>query len=256
MSQQQQQNSPPPPPQTQSQPQQQQQPKLTGGGPPTTDSRFIVTLENFEGSNIYGKPLGRSCRKGYAMKFASAVATRMALGHDYRPDVDGDVFYDPVINGSEPTDEYLRWMTDEESAALKPEENVGGVFVAGIVHVSDSNTLLRGCRRIKRRFCVYDTELTVFDLMAMETEGDQELARLMKMPLPPLGAPEAQSSTGGVSSGELMARKYLPAAPYSHCAATGDIGSRIKCIEGSAARSSRGCTIEEEVVDDNDGSDI
>ena len=217
----------------QQQQQQQQQtehrPKLTGGGAATSDSKYVVMLENFEGGNVYGKPLGRSCRRGMALRFASAVATRMALGHDYRPGVDGDVFYDPVINGEEPRDEYLRWMTDGEAAALKPEENMGGVFVAGIVHVSDAATLLRGCRRIKRRYCVYDTELTVFDLMEMETEGDQELARLMHMPLPPLGAPEAQAADqrrsssssalvsvgggafdGGVTSTEVMARKYLP----------------------------------------------
>lgn len=138
---------------------------------------YVVQVESFDGK-IMAKPLAKSESKRHAYKFMEYVAAREMLGRDWNASEDGDVFYDPVFNCEEPDGEYLRWMTEEEVAELNPitEGNAGASCIGGISHVYNSSRVTKeGYRMMKRRYCTYKVEPTVYDLMESETDGEKKL---------------------------------------------------------------------------------
>ncbi|MDD5753157.1 MAG: hypothetical protein PHN45_00185 [Methylococcales bacterium] len=186
---------------------------------------YVLQMENFTG-NVMAKPLGQSRSNQYIHKFSIYVASRELIGKDWNPREDPNIFYDPSIDSVEPRCEYLRWMNDEEIEELKTLYYIGATCTSGMLHISDSsNTTHDGHRKIRRRYCIYQVQCTIYDLMAMETEGDRALANMVGTPLslppstqlPPSATAAVQKSLDMVN--ESMA-KYLPPSITTHLALT------------------------------------
>ena len=179
----------------------------------TPVSSFVLQVESFEGT-INAIVLGQSRSKAHICTFATYVASHEMLGKDWDVKTDGNIFFDPRIDAREPSGDYLRWMLPTEIAEFNANASKGCDLVHGILHVGDArNCSSDGHRKIKRRYRIFITPVTIYDLMEMESSllsGDTRNTPLA-LPSPselPASATAAVAST--IFDSDKNLSKYLP----------------------------------------------